>query len=327
MRRLERWLYSITQVRNPQRSSLDERTFLAAVKLALRDFNRPDHLRTNPLLDSCLVSRHPDKSAGQPSSHVLRSLIRDSATEIGRNPKYRRFQQVLQVTYFDPQRRQRAAADALYLSWGSYRRYLREARELLAVTLWDAECNQRVVISPQPLLTRIALRGARLATPAALILALLTIGQPYPADTGQLAKPGPAFTFVVLPFSEISQHINDISFGKALTRNIITQLGQIHGIHVIDADLVHVKTSRAVNPQAIEQPLRVNGVVQGNVEHLGDFLRVDVELVRATDGEECWSDQITMRQQALFKLEDTLQHELAVELAHAIRNRSIPGCE
>lgn len=122
---------------------LSEAAFALAVHHALRDFNRPDQLRLNLLTTSRLVKAALERSLALSPTQALREIINAHCTTLGRNPKYRRYEQVLEHTYFTPQRRQRAVADVMHLSWGSYRRYLSDARAMLTVSLWEAECQSK----------------------------------------------------------------------------------------------------------------------------------------------------------------------------------------
>lgn len=122
---------------------LSEAAFALAVHHALRDFNRPDQLRLNLLTTSRLVKAVLERSPALSPTQALREIINAHCTTLGRNPKYRRYEQVLEHTYFTPQRRQRAVADVMHLSWGSYRRYLSDARAMLIVSLWEAECQPK----------------------------------------------------------------------------------------------------------------------------------------------------------------------------------------
>lgn len=122
---------------------LSEAAFALAVHRALRDFNRPDQLRLNLLTTSRLVKTALKRSHTLAPTQALREIINAHCATLGQNPKYRRHEQVLEHTYFTPQRRQRAVADVMHLSWGSYRRYLSDARAMLTVSLWEAECQSK----------------------------------------------------------------------------------------------------------------------------------------------------------------------------------------
>lgn len=124
-------------------NSLSEAAFALALHHALRDFNRPDQLRLNLLTTSRLVKAALERSPNLSATQSLREIIGAHCATLGRNPKYRRYEQVLEHTYFTPQRRQRAVADVMHLSWGSYRRYLNDARSMLTVSLWEAECQMK----------------------------------------------------------------------------------------------------------------------------------------------------------------------------------------
>lgn len=113
-----------------------EQSFMFAVYRALKDLNRPDLLRTNPLINSRLLAAAPPAST---PSAALRDLIRIHCERLGQSQKYKRYRQVLEQTYLTPLRKQRAVADELHLSWSTYRRCLGDASRMLAASLWEAE--------------------------------------------------------------------------------------------------------------------------------------------------------------------------------------------
>lgn len=153
-----------------------EPAFAAAVHQALRDFNRPDRLRLNRLTDSQLVKAELDKSPATIPTEVLRGLLRVHCSMIGQNPKYLRYEQVLQHTYFTPLRRQRAVADALHLSWGSYRRFLRDARAVLTASLWEAECKLNTESPRVQAAQTMRLRTWLLITTTTAVVVLVILG-------------------------------------------------------------------------------------------------------------------------------------------------------
>lgn len=136
----ERLWQPAPQTQTEQPTSIGtEQGFVQAVHQALRDFSRPDRLSNNPLLGSRLIEAALARSPAPPVS-ALRNLIRSHCEQLGQNGKYSRHRQVLEHTYLSPLRRQRAVADALHLSWSTYRRCLKDATQILAAALWEAEC-------------------------------------------------------------------------------------------------------------------------------------------------------------------------------------------
>lgn len=141
----------------------DEPGFTRAVWRALKDFNRPDLLRTNPLTGSRLVAT---ASSNRAPSINLQDLIRAHCERLGQSQKYQRYQQVLERTYLTPLRKQQVVAHELHLSWGTYRRCLSHAGQMLAASLWEAER----LLKPEQTVSRVRIWPWLLASSTAVVV-------------------------------------------------------------------------------------------------------------------------------------------------------------
>jgi TolB-like protein len=110
------------------------RQFTAALRVALRDYSRPDLLADNPLLRSRLMA-----ARGQGSAADLQALLSETVDTLFASPRDEKLRRVIELTYFRPAPKQEAAADRLGLSFGTYRRHLTTALGRLARCLWDQE--------------------------------------------------------------------------------------------------------------------------------------------------------------------------------------------
>ena len=297
-----------------------EPEFALAVHHALRNFNRADRLRHNPLITSCLVKAALGKSPTAPPTQALRELIRTHCAEIGQNQKYGRYQQVLQQTYFAPLRGQRAVAEALHLSWGSYRRYLNEARAMLTVSLSEAECNlQGTAGSAAAAITRTrARRRAWLAAPAGMLaLAILIAGifLAFLHRKTQTPPSAPATTsLAVMPFVNLTPKSDDPNTSNEITSAVISRLGQMPNVQVMAQPLSFRPQAGMLDARHASRIPRVNWVIEGSTQDIGGLLRVNIELVNPVNGYELWSDQITAPQAQILQLEDNLSTAVTLDL-------------
>ena len=307
---------------------LSEAGFALAVFRALRDFNRPENLRLNLLLASRLVRATLGKSPGALPTEVLRELIRAHCASIGGNPKYLRYQQVLQLTYLAPLRRQRAVADALHLSWGSYRRYLREAREMSTASLWEAECNLSDASSPPaPSATHApARRRSRLwlpmATAAAVVIVLsgsmlLVRIQRKTQITSRVPM-----SLAVLPMVDLTRKAADSNISTAIASSILAQLGQVRGLRVVTDPSSLSLRNRSRDAHSLGQILKVRDLLEGDFQDTDGQLRINMELINAADDSVSWSDQVTAPPAELLQLEDSLGDAL---ISHLIDSSGQPS--
>ena len=119
---------------------LSEAEFATAVRQALRDYTRPEFLKTNPLLRSRLVYADLPQ-AGDPREQ-LRHILAATAALMQETPKLAPFYEPLRLTYLEPAGTQEQVAEQLDLPFGTYRRHLKSGLEYLTERLWQRELGQ-----------------------------------------------------------------------------------------------------------------------------------------------------------------------------------------
>ena len=110
---------------------------------ALRDFVRPDLLRSNPLTRSRLAldaARRAAASAGAVDrSTTLQALIREAAEALATSPRDVKLYRALHHTYFQPAATQERAAELLDVPFSTYRRHLMAGITRMTEALWARE--------------------------------------------------------------------------------------------------------------------------------------------------------------------------------------------
>jgi len=121
---------------------LSEPDFAEALHAALKFYTRPNSLRHSPLLQSRLVIQQSGlKVDDDDRIAVLLELIQQSAKSLESSPREAKLYQVLHRTYFKPADSQELAADALHLSFSTYRRYLKSGIARVTEILWHKEIS------------------------------------------------------------------------------------------------------------------------------------------------------------------------------------------
>ena len=119
---------------------LSREAFAAAVRAALRDLQRPDHLARSPLVDTVLADA--DGMAGGGRVDSLRATIRWAIAEMGHDVRDELGSRVLDRTYLRGAPSQEAAAEVLDLAFSTYRRHLSRATDRLIDLLWAIEIGE-----------------------------------------------------------------------------------------------------------------------------------------------------------------------------------------
>lgn len=96
-------------------------------------------------------------------------------------------------------------------------------------------------------------------------------------------------SLAVLPLRNLSGDSSQEYFADGMTEQLISDLTQIHSLRVISlASVMEYKKGNKTVPQ-IAHELHVDGIVQGAVLHADRRVRINVELTRAAEERNLWS--------------------------------------
>jgi adenylate cyclase len=107
--------------------------------------------------------------------------------------------------------------------------------------------------------------------------------------------------------------------GNQLTK--LNQLTQLRRLELKARGVVAAQWQRNPEPMAVARALGVAWFLHGNVRHAAGQLVINVELVRATSGEQVWSSRFLRRDTDLF----LAQTEVAESVAVIVSGRLTPG--
>jgi serine/threonine protein kinase/tetratricopeptide (TPR) repeat protein len=123
----------------------------------------------------------------------------------------------------------------------------------------------------------------------------------------------------VLPFVNTSGDPNVEYLSDGVTEGVINSLSQIPELRVIARSTVFHYKGRDADPQKVGHDLNVQAVVTGTFVQHGDSVRVQTELVNASNGSQMWgeqydrklSDMAAVQQEIARDISDKLQLRLA----------------
>jgi TolB-like protein len=269
--------------------------FAAALKDALRDFQRPDMLVRNPLLR--YGTGNLDASAGP---LALQELLSDTVTALFSNPRDEKLRRVIELTYFQPTLKQETVADRLSLSFSTYRRYLTMARDRLTRWLWENLPSTPLESEP-PLVERTApTRGN-------------TEGETSTENGARETAP-PRLSLVVLPFDNIGSSAEHDRIVDGLTETLTTDLSRRSGLHVISRNTAESYKGKSVDTRQIGRELGVRFVLEGSIQSAGDRIRINAQLIDAETGAHLWAERFDKPCADLLDMQD----EVTARLVRAI---------
>ena len=154
-----------------------------------------------------------------------------------------------------------------------------------------------------------ALAGGALLTGIGIVLYLHS----WHATT--LASPGRINSIAVLPFKSLSENIEDQHLELGLADDLINRLSRLKQLVVRPTSAVRRYSDIAQDPIAAGKELKVDSVLEGNIQRVGDRMRVSVRLVKVDDGRALWSATFDEKVRDVFTLEDGISSRVAVALA------------
>jgi TolB-like protein/class 3 adenylate cyclase len=121
----------------------------------------------------------------------------------------------------------------------------------------------------------------------------------------------PRLSIVVLPFANIGGDPEQEYFVDGVTESLTTDLSRISGSFVIARNTAFTFKGKAVDVKQIGRELNVRYVLEGSVQHSGNRLRVNVQLIDAETGNHLWAERFDKPIADLFDVQDEIVSRLA----------------
>src|SRR5581483_1614211 len=137
----------------------------------------------------------------------------------------------------------------------------------------------------------------------------------FASRSKSVAASVPVRSIAVLPFKQLSNEGGDEYLGVSLADALITKLSNIREIAVRPTDTVLKYNGQNVDPSRTGHELGVDTVLEGNLQHSGDRIRVTVQLISVNDGVPLWADKYDEKFTNIFDVQDTISERVAGKLA------------
>jgi adenylate cyclase len=144
-----------------------------------------------------------------------------------------------------------------------------------------------------------------------LIAALRKAGLPDKPPLPLPDKP----SIAVLPFVNMSDDPQQEYFSDGISEDIITDLSKLSGLVVIARTSSFTYKGKTVNVQQIGQDLKVRYLLEGSVRKAGDQLRINAQLIDASNGQHLWAERYDGRMGDIFTLQDGITRKIVSALA------------
>src|SRR6266542_3579356 len=125
------------------------------------------------------------------------------------------------------------------------------------------------------------------------------------------AAPAPVKSIAVLPFRVLSSEKGDEYLSLGLADALITSLSQTRQVIVRQTEAVAKYQNTGKDPLEAGREQGVDAVLEGQVQRIGDRVRVTARLVRTSDGTSLWADRFEEKFTNIFAVEDTVAEKVA----------------
>src|SRR5438552_4677336 len=186
------------------------------------------------------------------------------------------------------------------------------ARELLSAVHC---CYERFNPKARSRRKRVALAGAA----ATLAIAAIAFG-------AWLYQRTRSFTpmersIAVLPFENLSSDKENAYFVEGIQDEILTRLSKIADLKVISRTSTQHYKSAPENLPEIAKQLGVAHILEGSVQKSADAVRVNVQLIKATNDSHLWSDTFDRKLTDIFSVESEVAKAIAEQLRAHLTDR------
>ena len=132
---------------------------------------------------------------------------------------------------------------------------------------------------------------------------------------GQTPVPNTPRTIAILPFRPLVAENRDEALELGMSDTLISRLG--NNREIIVRPLSSVRGFGSLDQDAVKagQALDAESVLEGNIQRWGDRIRVNVRLVKVTDGTSLWTDTFDEKFTDIFVVQDAIANRVAAALA------------
>jgi TolB-like protein/DNA-binding winged helix-turn-helix (wHTH) protein/Tfp pilus assembly protein PilF len=130
------------------------------------------------------------------------------------------------------------------------------------------------------------------------------------------SAPTPVKSIAVLPFDNLSDEKQNAYFTAGVQDEITTNLARIADLKVISRTSANLyKSGNPRNSREIGQQLGVAHLLEGNVQRIGDRLRVNAQLINTDTDTHVWAQTYNRDVADLFAIQSEIAQAIAAQLA------------
>jgi serine/threonine-protein kinase len=121
-------------------------------------------------------------------------------------------------------------------------------------------------------------------------------------------------SIAVLPFANLSGDPDNEYFGDGLAEEIISALARVRGLKVIARTSAFAFRDKQADVRRIAEALDVTHVLEGSVRRSGSRVRVNAQLIAASDASHMWSQRYDRELADVFAIQDDISAAIVAAL-------------
>jgi serine/threonine protein kinase/Tfp pilus assembly protein PilF len=159
-------------------------------------------------------------------------------------------------------------------------------------------------------------RPAWLSTLAGVLIAAVLFYVVRSSQQGNIssALSIPEKSVAVLPFQNLSDDNANAYLASGIEDEILTRLSKIADLKVISHTSTQRYKSAPENLPDVARQLGVAYILEGNVQKSGDAVRINVQLIKATNDSHLWADTFDRKLTDIFSVETEVAKAIADQL-------------
>jgi len=184
----------------------------------------------------------------------------------------------------------------------------------------DLPTTASVMPKRKPLTSReitVTFRLKRLFLPAIVVIVLALAGVFLWQIVLKKSPPPPASgqpSVAVLPFVDLSPQKDHEWLSDGISEAMINALSRLKNLRVPARTSAYFFKEKKSDIQEIGRMLKVENVLEGSVQAVGDMLRITAQLISVKDGYQLWSDKFDRKSGDVFAIQDEITREIVKAL-------------
>ena len=125
----------------------------------------------------------------------------------------------------------------------------------------------------------------------------------------------------VLPFLDLTEGMKQETFADGITEELIDRLSKIPSVRVAPPTSSFYFKGKQIPVADIAKSLGVNYVLDGSLRKSGTWVRVDVRLIRASNGFVMWAESYDQPMTDIFTIQDDIAGKVSKALQASINSK------